>query len=82
MPIYEYKAIITEDNEGCEYCRNVFEVIQKMSDPPIEKCPKCGGPVKKIISRVGVKYGTDFRFRHSGLHKLVRRDKGVYEKMY
>jgi len=41
MPLYEYE---------CERCGHVFEVIQKFSDPPIDKCPKCGGPVHKLQS--------------------------------
>lgn len=41
MPLYEYK---------CEECGNVLEVIQKFSDDPIEKCPKCGGTMSKLIS--------------------------------
>lgn len=82
MPIYEYKAIIDENNEGCEKCRDGFDKIQKSSDDPIEKCPECGGPVKKAISSFGVTYGVDFRAKGTGLHKLVRKDKGVYEKKY
>jgi putative FmdB family regulatory protein len=42
MPIYEYQ---------CGKCGNITEVWQKFSDPPIEDCKKCGGPVKKIISQ-------------------------------
>jgi putative FmdB family regulatory protein len=38
MPLYEYE---------CSTCGHVFEVIRKFSDPPEEKCPKCGGPVHK-----------------------------------
>jgi len=41
VPIYEYK---------CSRCGETFEVIQKIEDPPVKKCLKCGGPVKKIIS--------------------------------
>lgn len=41
MPLYEYE---------CENCGHRFETIQKFSDPPIEKCPKCGGPVHKLQS--------------------------------
>ena len=33
MPIYEYK---------CKSCGNKVEVLQKMSDKPLEKCDKCG----------------------------------------
>ncbi len=41
MPIYEYQ---------CEACNNQFELRQKFSDPPADKCPACGGTVKKLIS--------------------------------
>lgn len=32
MPTYEY---------ACKACGHQFEEIQKMSDPPIDECPKC-----------------------------------------
>ena len=41
MPIYEYE---------CEKCGHRFEKIQKFSDPPVDTCPKCGGPVHKMQS--------------------------------
>lgn len=41
LPIYEYE---------CEQCKKQFEVLQKLSDPPIEKCSSCGGRVHKMIS--------------------------------
>ncbi len=40
MPTYEYR---------CSKCGE-FEVFQKISDPPLEKCPDCGGSVKRLIS--------------------------------
>ena len=39
MPLYEYL---------CETCGHRFENIQKFSDSPVEKCPKCGGHVHKM----------------------------------
>jgi putative FmdB family regulatory protein len=39
MPLYEYL---------CEACGHRFENIQKFSDLPLEKCPKCGGHVHKM----------------------------------
>jgi putative FmdB family regulatory protein len=33
MPIYEY---------ACQACGHEFEEMQKISDPPIRKCPVCG----------------------------------------
>jgi len=47
MPIYEYKAV----SQGCEYCRRRFEVRQKMDEPPLGKCPRCGAPVRRLFSR-------------------------------
>jgi putative FmdB family regulatory protein len=41
VPLYEYECV---DNG------HRFEVIQKFSDPPVEVCPKCGSPVRKVIS--------------------------------
>src|SRR4051812_37658365 len=41
MPLYEYE---------CEACGHRFEVIQKFSDAPIDKCPKCGSTVHKLQS--------------------------------
>jgi putative FmdB family regulatory protein len=41
MPIYEYR---------CNSCNIQFELRQKFSDPPIDKCSKCGGKVHKLVS--------------------------------
>ena len=41
MPIYEYE---------CESCDARFELMQKFSDKPVKKCPKCGGAVHKVLS--------------------------------
>ncbi len=42
MPIYEYK---------CISCGHRFEKLQSFHDEPVRVCPKCGGDVKKLISR-------------------------------
>jgi putative FmdB family regulatory protein len=47
MPIYEYQ---------CTRCREVCEVLQKAKDKPPEKCPKCGGPVVKLISSPAIQF--------------------------
>jgi putative FmdB family regulatory protein len=52
MPLYEYE---------CAACGHQFEVIRKFSDPPEQKCPKCGGgPVHKLQSAPA------FQFKGSG----------------
>lgn len=45
MPIYDYK---------CEKCGR-FEKTQRITEKPLDKCPECGGPVHRLISKnVGV----------------------------
>ena len=41
MPLYEYE---------CTACHKHTEKIQKFSDPPVKKCPECGGPVEQLLS--------------------------------
>lgn len=58
MPIYEYQ---------CTKCGHEFDEIQKFSDPPIQKCPKCKGKVEKKLSAPSFQlkgtgwYVTDFK---------------------
>jgi putative FmdB family regulatory protein len=47
MPLYEYK---------CSKCQATFEVIQKVADPPLKKCIKCGGVVIKTISAPAIQF--------------------------
>ena len=41
MPIYEYE---------CRSCGKQHEVMQKITDLPLELCPDCGGSLRKMIS--------------------------------
>ena len=43
MPVYEYR---------CNDCNIQFDLRQKFSDPPADRCPKCGGTVRKLVSAV------------------------------
>ena len=59
MPIYEYK---------CSKCEHQFEVIQRISDNPVESCPECNKKsVQKLVSapsfrlKGGGWYETDFK---------------------
>ena len=47
MPLYEYQ---------CETCGQRFEVIQKFSDPPVETCRACEGPVQKLLSSPAIQF--------------------------
>ena len=51
MPIYEY---------ACTKCGHQLEVIQKISDKPLSRCPKCKGKLEKQFSQ------TSFQLKGSG----------------
>ena len=50
MPIYEYR---------CEQCGD-FEQNQRISDPPLSRCPKCRRKVRRLISN------TSFQLKGTG----------------
>jgi len=54
MPTYEYE---------CVNCNKIFDIFQKMSDKPLEKCPKCH---KKIARLIGG--GSGVIFKGSGFY--------------
>lgn len=54
MPTYEYV---------CEECDHVFEEFQSMTDDPLTECPKCGGPVRRVIHG-----GAGLVFKGSGFY--------------
>lgn len=54
MPTYEYK---------CTKCNHKFEEFQSIKANPLEKCPKCGGKVKRLIGG-----GSGIIFKGSGFY--------------
>ena len=62
MPIYEYQ---------CEHC-GVFEEMQRISDPPLARCPTCKRKVRRLISNTSFQlkgsgwYATDYARSGSG----------------
>ena len=63
MPLYEYQ---------CKSCHRLTERIQKFSDPPLTKCPHCGGELEQLISAPAVQfkgagwYVTDYAKKSGG----------------
>lgn len=53
MPIYEYQ---------CDRCNELFEIFHKIDEECKVACPKCLGPVKKLIS------ATNFVLKGSGFY--------------
>lgn len=47
MPIYEYL---------CGTCNYRFEVQQKVNDPPLTTCSRCGNGVSKVISAPAIMF--------------------------
>jgi putative FmdB family regulatory protein len=47
MPIYEYM---------CDSCSHRFEVKQKMIDPPVDVCDRCGKAVRRLISSPAIMF--------------------------
>jgi putative FmdB family regulatory protein len=59
MPTYDYK---------CNQCGYLFEVEQRITEPPLQFCPKCKGTVNRLIAPVGI------LFKGSGFHVTDYRD--------
>ena len=52
MPIYEYQ---------CPKC-GTFELVQRITESPLKKCPTCKGKVERLVSR------TSFVLKGSGVY--------------
>ncbi|MBI2438833.1 MAG: hypothetical protein HYV36_08505, partial [Lentisphaerae bacterium] len=48
MPLREYQA--RDPQKGCARCQEPFERLEQGATPPLEKCPDCGAPLKRLIS--------------------------------
>lgn len=80
MPIYEYQK--RPEAVGCDHCREVFTLYQKMKDDAITTCPVCGSAVMKLVSSPGIATPkTTSELKNLGFTKLVKRDTGVYENV-
>lgn len=69
MPFYEYE---------CANCGHELEAMQKISDPPLRKCPECGkSTLKKLMSSPVFRlkgsgwYETDFKSDKEGKRNLA-----------
>jgi len=73
MPFYEYE---------CPHCGHHEEALQKVSDKPLKKCPKCGkNGLKKLMSAPLFRlkgagwYETDFKSDKDKQRNLAGPDK-------
>lgn len=85
MPLYEYISEASEDPENsCRVCAKGFELRRPVDRAPLEQCPLCRNPVKKLISKVNTpKITKPFSVtdaKKAGFTVLEKRDEGVFEK--
>ena len=73
MPFYEYE---------CQACKFYTEVMQKITDAPLTKCPSCGKrALRKLVSAPAFRlkgsgwYETDFKSAQENKRNLVGADK-------
>jgi putative FmdB family regulatory protein len=73
MPFYEYE---------CEACKFYTEVMQKITDAPLTKCPSCGKRrLKKLVSAPVFRlkgagwYETDFKSEKENRRNVLGPDK-------
>jgi putative FmdB family regulatory protein len=74
MPFYEYE---------CSVCKHHTEVLQKISDAPLKKCPECGKQtLRRLISapvfrlKGGGWYETDFKSDNETKRNIAGREEG------
>ena len=65
MPLYTYR---------CNENDHEFQARQRMVDDPLTECPVCGGPVRRVVSSVGVV------FKGSGFYVTDNRSSKVNGK--
>ena len=65
MPLYVYR---------CNENGHEFQARQRMVDDPLTECPVCGGPVRRVVSSVGVV------FKGSGFYVTDKRSSSVNRK--
>lgn len=79
MPLYDYAP----KSAKCKRCNGRFEVMQRVAEPKLTRCPTCNKPCERLISAValGGKYAvTPSKVKNSGLTQYKKAGDGVYER--
>lgn len=82
MPIYEYEP---DGDSICEFCGRGFEVIQRISDPPLSACPECGAACRRVFSAFAVNESerdmlSNKNIAEKGFTKYEKKGDGYYER--
>lgn len=79
MPRYDYAPV----SGDCDQCKGRFEVVQRLAEPKLTACPRCGKAVARLISAaaIGGKYAiTPGKIKDLGLTQYKKAGDGVYER--
>jgi putative FmdB family regulatory protein len=80
MPLYAYAP----KSGKCKQCEGRFEVVQRLAEPKLKRCPSCRKPVERVIHAVAVhgKFSTksDSKLKDLGMTKYVKTSDGSYER--
>jgi len=66
MPTYEYE---------CRKCGYKFEEFQKITEPPLRRCPRCKGGIRRLLGT-----GAGIIFKGSGFYQTDYRSPSYMEK--
>ena len=80
MPLYDYAPL----SGKCKVCHGRFEVMQRVAEAKLSRCPTCKKRCERLISAVPVhgKFSTksDSRLKDLGMTKYVKTSDGSYER--
>lgn len=71
MPVYEYQ---------CQSCHHRFEAKQRITEPPLTTCIRCGQAVSKLISSPAIMFKGSGWYVTDYSDKLKPTDKGENQK--
>ena len=85
MPTYRYRTILPDGRDG-----EIFEVVQRMSDPPLVRHPESGLPVERVpvVPNLSLNHSdsndrrtlSDSNLDRLGFTKYVNAGDGKFEK--
>jgi putative FmdB family regulatory protein len=73
VPVYEYQ---------CTSCGRKVEVMQRITDEPLKKCPYCKGQLRRLISLTSFQlkgngwYATDYKDKDKKAKRETKADQG------
>lgn len=79
MPLYDYGPA----SGKCNRCHGRFEVVQRLSEPKLKRCPTCDKQVVRLIT--GAAVHTKFsmspsKLKDLGMTKYQKTSDGSYER--